>query len=104
MDRHINTGLPRTSVHDLEPLKKPDIRVQLDGPYGDVQVVNYEKVILISNGIGISSHLATIKYLLALGARTRTRRIDLIWYSQSESKLNNLKLYLANGFQGKVVE
>jgi predicted ferric reductase len=63
-----------------------DIKVQLEGPYGDMQIVNYDKIILISNGIGIVSHLAAVKYLLSLGARTRTRRIDLIWYSQSKSQ------------------
>jgi predicted ferric reductase len=85
LDSHLDTELPSTSIHDLEPLAKPDIRVQLEGPYGNVHVVDYDKIILISNGIGVVSHLAIVKYLLALGARTRTRRIDLIWYSQGKS-------------------
>lgn len=86
LNNHSNTELPRTTVHDLEPLAKSNIKVQLEGPYGDFQVVNYERVILLSNGIGIVSHLAIVKYLLWLKNRTITRRVDLIWYSQSEGQ------------------
>jgi predicted ferric reductase len=70
--------------------------VQIQGPYGSLQPEQYEKLVLLSNGIGIASHLAVAKYLIEVGNQNLTRRIDLVWYSQSIGKFGFLMARLAN--------
>jgi predicted ferric reductase len=66
-------------------------RVILDGPYGGAQyhrLSQYDKVLFMANGIGITSHLLSIRYLLmAHDDRTaRVRRLSLVWFLETKGK------------------
>ena len=66
-----------------------ECKIQIDGPYGSMRDINnYEKVVLISDGIGLTSHLSIVQYLLNLKlSKNKTRRIDMTWFSQNAGKL-----------------
>jgi predicted ferric reductase len=72
-----------------------NILLQIDGPYGNLYQIEkkYDKVVCLSEGLGITSQLATIKFLLDQGNKSRVRRIDLIWHSQSEGLCEAVDTY-----------
>jgi predicted ferric reductase len=60
--------------------------VILDGPYGHAQIFSeYDKVLFIASGIGISAHLLAIRELLEAheNQSARVRRITLIWFLET---------------------
>ena len=60
----------------------------IDGPYGGLpELLSADKLILVSNGIGIASHLAIVKYIVELPLNQCVpRRVDLVWYAQDVDK------------------
>jgi predicted ferric reductase len=61
----------------------------VDGPYGGLEAdcfTHYDKVLLMSNGIGIAAHLYTARYLLFAHNRqtARVRRLTLIWLLETQ--------------------
>jgi hypothetical protein len=61
----------------------------IDGPYGGCEkqaLGNYDKVLLLSCGIGLAAHLNTARYLLlAHNQQTaRVRRLTLVWLLETQ--------------------
>lgn len=84
--KYIDPEIPGSSGNLSTKQYETFPRVQIQGPYGGHQPEQYEKLVLLSNGIGMASHLAVAKYLIEVGNRSLTRRINLVWYSQSIGK------------------
>ncbi|KAF1840098.1 uncharacterized protein K460DRAFT_296976 [Cucurbitaria berberidis CBS 394.84] len=64
----------------------------IDGPYGGAGLNsfnNYDKVLLMSSGIGIAGHLSTARYLLlAHDLRTaRVRRLTMTWLLETQDQM-----------------
>lgn len=64
----------------------------IDGPYGGSEIeslARYDKVLLMSCGIGLASHLGTAHHLL-LAHNTQTariRRLTLVWLLESQGSV-----------------
>ena len=64
----------------------------IDGPYGGSEIeslARYDKVLLMSCGIGLASHLGTARHLL-LAHNTQTariRRLTLVWLLESQGNV-----------------
>lgn len=63
----------------------------IDGPYGahDSEALGtYDKILLMSSGIGIASHLHTARHLLLAHNKqtARVRRLTLLWFLETEGK------------------
>jgi predicted ferric reductase len=63
----------------------------IDGPYGGAETQamgNYDKILLLSCGIGLASHLSTARHLLlAHNQQTaRVRRLTLVWLLETQGK------------------
>jgi predicted ferric reductase len=61
----------------------------IDGPYGGADedtLANYDKVLLMSYGIGLAAHLCTARYLLLAHNRqtARVRRLTLVWILETQ--------------------
>ena len=59
----------------------------VDGPYGQSHTFDdYDKVLCIASGIGITAHLLTIKHLLTAHNKkvSRVRRVSLLWFLETE--------------------
>jgi predicted ferric reductase len=66
-----------------------DMTALVDGPYGGLEansLTAYDKVLLMSNGIGIAAHLHTARYLLFAHNRqtARVRRLTVVWVLETE--------------------
>ncbi|KAF2680662.1 hypothetical protein K458DRAFT_445146 [Lentithecium fluviatile CBS 122367] len=64
----------------------PESSVIVDGPYGHPQSLDrFDKVLLMASGIGIASHLLTIKQLLLAheSQTARVRRLTLVWFLEA---------------------
>ncbi|KAF2849416.1 hypothetical protein T440DRAFT_508606 [Plenodomus tracheiphilus IPT5] len=64
----------------------------IDGPYGGVETESlggYDKVLLMSCGIGLASHLGTARHLLLAHNRqtARIRRLTLVWLLESQEQM-----------------
>jgi predicted ferric reductase len=64
----------------------------IDGPYGDsgTQALgNYDKILLMSSGIGLAAHLSTARHLLlAHNQQTaRVRRLTLVWLLETQGNI-----------------
>jgi hypothetical protein len=58
----------------------------VDGPYGHEQpLLDYDKVLFIASGIGVSAHLLAIRALLKAhdDQSARVRRITLLWFLET---------------------
>jgi predicted ferric reductase len=65
----------------------------IDGPYGGNEVdvlADYDKILLISSGIGIASHLDTARHLLLAHHRqtARVRRLTVLWLLETRGEMN----------------
>ena len=66
-----------------------DLPALIDGPYGGLEadsLTKYDKILLMSNGIGIAAHLYTARYLLfAHNQQTaRVRRLTVVWVLETQ--------------------
>jgi hypothetical protein len=66
----------------------------IDGPYGGGQYValnQYDKVRSIANGIGIASHLLSIRYLMTAhdDQTARVRRLSVVWFLETKGMLQS---------------
>lgn len=73
------------------------ISALLDGPYGcsDEEVLgSYDKVLLLSCGVGLAAHLSTARYLLlAHNQQTaRIRRLTLVWLLETPGNICSMCL------------
>jgi hypothetical protein len=73
----------------------------IDGPYGGTETQalgNYDKVLLLSSGIGLASQLSTARYLLlAHNQQTaRIRRLTLAWLLETQGNPGFLFKYVSN--------
>ncbi len=62
----------------------------IDGPYGHCQSFKrYDRVLFVAAGIGITSHLLTIKDLLEAhkDQTARVRRVTLFWFIETAGKV-----------------
>lgn len=58
----------------------------VDGPYGhDQPLLDYDKVLFIASGIGVSAHLLAIRALLKAhdDQSARVRRVTLLWFLET---------------------
>lgn len=67
----------------------------IDGPYGGSEIeslAGYDKVLLMSCGIGLVSHLGTARHLLLAHNRqtARIRRLTLVWRLESQGDITSL--------------
>ncbi|UPX14878.1 uncharacterized protein EKO05_0005349 [Ascochyta rabiei] len=63
--------------------------VIIGGPYGGNEadaMANYDKILLMSSGIGVASHLDTARYLLLAHDRqtARVRRLTMVWLLETQ--------------------
>jgi hypothetical protein len=70
-------------------LSGPTTPVLVDGPYGGTEtrmLANYDKILLVSSGIGLSAHLSIARHLLlAHDCQTaRVRRLTLVWLLETQ--------------------
>ncbi|KAF2633016.1 hypothetical protein BU25DRAFT_87617 [Macroventuria anomochaeta] len=77
----------------------PLSRVIIDGPYGGNEahaMAKYDKVLLMSSGIGIASHLDTARHLLLAHDRqtARVRRLTILWLLETRDDLQWAKEFL----------
>jgi predicted ferric reductase len=60
----------------------------IDGPYGGTEaheLANYDKILLMSSGVGIAAHLHMTRYLLLAHNRqtARVRRLTVLWFLET---------------------
>jgi hypothetical protein len=66
-------------------------RILIHGPFGaETNFDGYDKILLVSQGIGIAAHLLLARYLLYAYDKkiARVRRLTLIWYISNKGKSN----------------
>lgn len=71
-------------------LCKTPTSIRMDGPFGRTDdLSHFDKALLISSGIGIASQLLAVRQLLQQHDQrsARIRRVTLLWFLESESKL-----------------
>jgi predicted ferric reductase len=77
-------------LHTLA-LKNPSVlnQVQLEGPYGDpdLDISNYERVVLIAGGVGITPIMAILRQALADGQHRSCKDIRVIWVVRQRKDL-----------------
>jgi predicted ferric reductase len=83
-------------------IAKNDTTALVDGPYGGLvarSFSDYDKILLMSNGIGIAAHLYTARYLLLAHDRqtARVRRLTLIWLLETQGTFQR---HLRSGMLG----
>jgi predicted ferric reductase len=66
-----------------------DMSALIDGPYGGLEAdsfTKHDKILLMSDGIGIAAHLYTAQYLLRAHVQktARVRRLTVVWVLQSQ--------------------
>jgi predicted ferric reductase len=71
--------------------------VIIDGPYGGHEVdtmIRYDKVLLLSSGIGIAAHLEYARYLILAHntKKARVRRLTVVWKLDTLSRFIAVKL------------
>ena len=63
-----------------EPTRTREMMVLVEGPYGDTApVTDYDSVLLIAGGSGISAVLSYLRGCVASSARHRPRYVRLVW-------------------------
>lgn len=80
----------RTGFSNVIRLCKSGTRARLDGPYGGTERLDkFDKVFFIASGIGVATHLLTIRHLVQThnDKTSRVRRLSLLWFLETDGKL-----------------